>query len=215
MDKTQQPVTLPDQYFVRQDESSDELFYLSPRFTTHIDDATIENLTRYYLETLPPSFRLLDLMSSWISHLPEGIDYAHVAGLGMNEQELKGNKQLDSFVVHNLNETPVLPFETNDFDAVMIAVSIQYLIQPFQVFEEISRVLKPGGRCIVAMSHRLFPTKAIYAFHVLPPADRCRLVAAYMHQTGKFEDAEVIDRSPTNADPLWLVVGTKKNPTTS
>jgi ubiquinone/menaquinone biosynthesis C-methylase UbiE len=147
--------------------------------------------------------------------LPIEIDYVHVAGLGMNEQELKENKQLDSFVVHNLNHQPELPYESDHFDAVMIAVSIQYLIKPFKVFDEINRVLKPGGKCIVAMSHRLFPTKAIYAFQVLPPADRCRLVAAYMHQTGKFTDAKIIDRSPTNADPLWLVIGTKKNQPTS
>ncbi|HKI75372.1 MAG TPA: hypothetical protein VJ998_12030, partial [Pseudomonadales bacterium] len=76
------------------------------------------------------------------------------------------------------------------------------------VFEEIGRVLSPGGRCVVAMSHRLFPTKAIYAFQVMPPADRCRLVGAYMQRTGRFSNIDVIDRSPRNADPLWIVTGT-------
>ena len=201
---------LPDQFFEREDESSDELFYESPRFTTHIDDATIQNLTHYYRETLPGSFRVLDLMSSWISHLPGEINYCQVAGLGMNEDELEGNPQLDSFVVQNLNDNPELNFADNSFDAVTIAVSIQYLIRPFEVFKEIGRILSPGGKCIVAMSHRLFPTKAIYAFHVLPPADRFRLVSAYMHRTGSFSSIETVDRSPPNADPLWLVIGTKE-----
>jgi len=203
-------IDLPDQFFTRQDESPDTEFYVSPRFCTHIDDATIDNLTQYYREELPASYRLLDLMSSWVSHLPKEVNYQRVAGLGMNAAELAENPQLDEFTVHNLNETLKLPYATHSFDAVTIAVSIQYLAHPFETFVEIGRVLKPGGKCIVSMSHRLFPTKAIYAFHVLPPGDRCRLVSTYLFQTEMFETIETIDRSPPNADPLWLIVGNMK-----
>ena len=201
---------LPTEFFNREDEAPDEEFYQSPRFCTHIDDATINNLTGYYRETLPASSRILDLMSSWISHLPEDIAYKRVTGLGMNQEELAGNPRLDEYSVQNLNTSPQLPYPDANFDAVLIAVSIQYLTRPFDVFQEISRILTPGGRCIVAMSHRLFPSKAIYAFHVLPPADRCQLVAAFMHQTGQFGQVRTIDRSPQTADPLWLVVGQKQ-----
>lgn len=200
---------LPDDFFAREDETPDEDFYQDPRFTTHIDDATIVALTNYYREVLKPSDRVLDLMSSWISHLPNEIRYRHVAGLGMNEQELARNPRLDRYGVRNLNVTPVLPFEDDAFDAVLMAVSVQYLTRPFEVFREIARVLAPRGKCIVSMSHRLFPTKAIYAFHVLPPADRCRLVGTYMHRSGRMTDIEVHDRSPANADPLWIVSGTR------
>ena len=199
---------LPPEFFAREDESADESFYREPRFTTHIDDATITALTAYYREVLAPSNRILDLMSSWISHLPEEIRYRHVAGLGMNESELAANPRLDEHRVQNLNTHPHLDWPDDAFEAVMIAVSVQYLIQPFDVFDEIGRVLSPGGRCVVAMSHRLFPTKAIYAFQVMPPADRCRLVGAYMQRTGRFSNIDVIDRSPRNADPLWIVTGT-------
>jgi SAM-dependent methyltransferase len=200
---------LPDDFFAREDEAPDEDFYRDPRFTTHIDDATIVALTNYYREVLKPSDRVLDLMSSWISHLPNEIRYRHVAGLGMNEQELARNPRLDRYCVQNLNVTPVLPFEDDAFDAVLMAVSVQYLTRPFEVFGDIGRVLATGGKCIVSMSHRLFPTKAIYAFHVLPPADRCRLVGTYMHRSGRLTDIEVHDRSPANADPLWIVSGTR------
>lgn len=210
MNNHREPISLPKQFFVREDESPDELFYKTPGFSTHIDAATIENLTHFYRETLPSSFRLLDLMSSWISHLPEEVSYRHVTGLGMNEEQLRRNRRLDTSMVQNLNEVPELPFEDGRFEAVMIVVSIQYLIRPFAVLKEISRVLTSGGKCIIEMSHRLFPTKAIYAFQVLSPADRCRLVTAYLHQTGMFNSIEVVDRSPPNADPLWLVVGTKE-----
>lgn len=199
---------LPPEFFAREDESADEDFYREPRFTTHIDDATIVALTRYYRETLRPGDRILDLMSSWISHLPEEVRYRHVAGLGMNRAELEANPRLDELRVQNLNTDPVLPFQDASFDAVLIAVSVQYLLRPFDVFREIGRVLCPGGRCIVAMSHRLFPTKAIYAFKVMPPQDRCRLVGAYMARSGRIRDIVTLDRSPRDADPLWIVTGT-------
>lgn len=200
---------LPERFFSREDEAPDEAFYESPRFTTHIDDATISNITQFYREVLSPTDRLLDLMSSWISHLPNEIGYKHVSGLGMNQEEMQRNPRLNDFTIQNLNRTATLPYADESFDAVMIAVSIQYLIRPLEVFSEINRVLLPGGKCIVAMSHRLFPTKAIYAFHALPPADRCRLVSAYMNQANPAFEIEMIDRSPPSADPLWLVVGRK------
>lgn len=200
---------LPERFFSREDEAPDEAFYESPRFTTHIDDATISNITHFYRQVLSPSDRLLDLMSSWISHLPNEIGYKHVSGLGMNHEEMQRNPRLDDFTVQNLNSTAILPYPDHSFDAVMIVVSIQYLIRPVEVFSEIDRVLSRGGKCIVAMSHRLFPTKAIYAFQVLPPADRCQLVSAYMNQANATFDIDIVDRSPPNADPLWLVVGRK------
>jgi SAM-dependent methyltransferase len=200
---------LPDGFFTREDESPDEAFYAAPRFTTHIDDATITNLSHYYREVFSPSDSLLDLMSSWISHLPNEVQYQHVSGLGMNEDELAGNPRLDDFAVQNLNTNQQLPYAGEQFDAVMIVVSIQYLTRPLEVFAEINRILTPGGKCIVAMSHRLFPTKAIYAFQVLSPAERCQVVSTYMNRANQGVDIELIDRSPPNADPLWLVVGTK------
>lgn len=199
---------LPEQFFVRQDESADEEFYLLPRFKTHIDDETICQLTDYYREALTGNARVLDLMSSWISHLPADQKYAGVSGLGMNREELAANTRLTDYQVQNLNTNPSLPYANNSFDAALIAVSVQYLIRPIEVFRDIARCLSPGGKCIVSMSHRLFPTKAIYAFHALPSEDRCRLVASYLNQAG-FNAINMIDRSPKNADPLWIVVGTK------
>jgi SAM-dependent methyltransferase len=195
---------LPAELFERVDDSDDALFYVAPRLVAHIDDATIAALTRYYADVLAPGARVLDLMSSWISHLPK-VALGHVAGLGMNREELDANPRLDHRVVHDLNRDPTLPFASQSFDAVLIAVSVQYLTQPVQVFAEISRVLAPGGRVVVAMSHRCFPTKAVRAFHLLPPAERVRLVGAYLDLAGGFDGIEFVDRSPPNADPLWIV----------
>jgi SAM-dependent methyltransferase len=104
----------------------------------------------------------------------------------------------------------MLPYADASFDFVLNAVSVQYLKRPFEVFAEVGRVLRPGGRSIVAMSHRCFPTKAIRAFHVPGPEERFRLVELYHTETGCFHEIESLDRSPATADPLWLVVARRR-----
>ena len=128
----------------------------------------------------------------------------------MNAEELAANPRLDAWTVQDLNARPTLPYADGAFDAVLNAVSVQYLVRPVDVFREIARVLRPGGLSIVAMSHRCFPTKAIRAFHVLPPEGRLDWVSRYHELAGGFAPIEGIDRSPAGADPLWIVVGTRR-----
>jgi SAM-dependent methyltransferase len=199
------PSEFPQGFFDRVDESPDALFYAVPRLVVHIDDATIDALTRAYRELLAPGSDVLDLMSSWVSHLPGGVTFGRVAGLGMNAHELARNPRLTDFVVHDLNAEPRLPYADATFDAVLCAVSVQYLTRPVEVFADAARVLRPGGRALVAISHRCFPTKAIRAFHVVAPQARPRLVAEYFARAGGFAPAEILDRSPAGADPLWIV----------
>ena len=197
----------PDQFFERVDESPDSQFYQFPRLVTHIDDATIAALTAFYAEFLPAGTRVLDLMSSWVSHLPDTA-YRHVAGLGMNAEELAANPRLDERIVHDLNAEPRLPLADRSFDRAVVAVSIQYLTRPVEVFTDLARVLAPGGRVAIAMSHRCFPTKAILAFRALPPQERVRVVGVYLHAAG-YVDVDFVDRSPPDADPLWIVTGAR------
>ena len=200
------PGPFPAAFFERADETADAGFYQLARLVTHVDAATIAALTEFYREALPEGADILDLMSSWVSHLPEEASYRRVVGLGMNAEELAANPRLTESVVHDLNRDPELPFEDASLDAVVNAVSVQYLVRPLEVFASIRRVLRPGGVSIVAMSHRCFPTKAIRVFHQLGGADRLQLVGHYHELAGGFEAIERLDRSPAGADPLWLVV---------
>ena len=138
----------------------DEVFYAYERKVVHIETGAIEALRETYAEVLPAGGRVLDLMSSWRSHLPY-TGLGPVTGLGMNAAEMEDNPQLDSFVVHNLNREPVLPFDDEAFDAVVCAVSVQYLTQPVDVFRDVRRVLTTGGPFVVSFSNRCFPTKAV------------------------------------------------------
>jgi SAM-dependent methyltransferase len=196
----------PRSFFDRQDEDDDASFYVLPRFVLHIDAPTIAALTQAYRELLPPGGAILDLMSSWVSHLPDEMTFERVAGLGMNTLELERNPRLTQFIVQDLNRQPELPFAAASFDAVVNAVSLQYLTQPVAVFRSCARVLRPRGVHVIALSHRCFPTKAIRAWHALPPMQRLDVVCAYFERAGGYEAPSVWDRSPADADPLWIVL---------
>ncbi|MBV9664650.1 MAG: methyltransferase domain-containing protein, partial [Actinobacteria bacterium] len=157
---------------------------------------------------LPPGGHVLDLMSSWRSRLPDGV--GRVDGLGMNEAEMADNPQLDAFVVHDLNRDPSLPYDDGAFDAVVCAVSVQYLIQPVEVFTEVRRVLKPGGPVVVSFSNRCFPTKAVAAWLYGDDADHVVLVRGYLQAAG-FTDVQY-QQVPSTDDPLFVVTGRSGTP---
>jgi SAM-dependent methyltransferase len=199
---------LPGFWFQRPDSEADDLFYEQARMVAHIDDATMDAVTEFYREFIPANASVLDLMSSWLSHLPQDLTLNRVAGLGMNAQELAANTQLTEWCVHNLNENPRLPFEEGSFDRVLIVVSIQYLIRPVEVLQSVLRALKPGGAIAIAMSHRLFPTKAIAAFQGMERDDKMKLVGYCLKQAG-FSEIAFHDRSPLGADPMWIMTACK------
>lgn len=174
------------------DPSDDTLFYAAPRFVTHVDEGFIERLTQLYRDRLVPQSRILDLMSSWVSHLPPEMAFDHVEGHGLNGEELARNPRLDHYFVQNLNADPQLPLTEASFDAVLNTVSVQYLQQPEQVFCEIRRVLKPGGLAIVSFSNRMFYQKAIAAWRDGSEGDRLALVQRYFTQTPGFSAPEVV-----------------------
>jgi len=168
---------------------------------THIDDAAIESLSNYYEETFremadtssseetPKTIDILDLCSSWISHLPvvkneetTNFRYGTVAGLGMNQEELNANTQLTQTVVQDLNLNPKLEsFADESFDFVTMTVSIDYLIRPLEVCQEIYRILKPNGSALISFGNRCFATKAVAMWLQADPLDRITIVASYFH----------------------------------
>ncbi|HSK99377.1 MAG TPA: methyltransferase domain-containing protein [Rubrobacteraceae bacterium] len=200
---------LPPGAFRRYDESPDEEFYRLPRYVTHIDDGAIAAVTQLYREFFPPGGEILDLMSSWISHLPPEVEYRRVVGLGINEAELRSNERLDAYLVRNLNKEPHLPFGDAEFDGVGICVSIDYLTRPVEVLREVGRVLRVGSPAIITFSNRCFPSKAVAIWHQLDARGHMQLVERYLEEAGNFNDIASLDRSPRRvfSDPLYAVIG--------
>jgi SAM-dependent methyltransferase len=201
--------SLPGEAFRRYDETPDEEFYRIPRLVIHIDDQAIAAVTHLYRELFPAGGEILDLMSSWVSHLPEEVRYGRVVGLGMNEVELKKNSRLDEHVIQNLNRNSKLPFADAEFDGVGCCVSIDYLTRPVEVVREVGRVLKAGAPLVVTFSNRCFPTKAVAVWHQLDGRGHLRLVERYLEEAGNFENIRGLDRSPRHlfSDPLYTVIG--------
>jgi SAM-dependent methyltransferase len=197
---------LPPAAFDKADPSPDAEFYEFPRFVTHIDDAAIAAVTGVYRETLPPGGAILDLMSSWVSHLPDDVTYASVVGHGMNEEELAANKRFLRWFVQDLNIEPALPLRDAEFDGACLCVSVQYLQRPVDVFRDVARVLKPGAPFVVSFSNRCFPTKAVAIWQSFSGPDQQRLVAAYMRAAG-FVNVTARAATPAYGDPLWVVIG--------
>ena len=200
------------EHFRRVDENPDPDFYNFPRKVVHIDDAAIDAVKQFFTEVLPPNGTVLDLLSSWRSHWPAELPKRALVGLGLNAEEMAENPHLDDYVVHDVNADPHLPFDENFFDAVVLTVSIQYVTRPIEVFQEVNRVLKPGGLFAVIFSNRMFPTKAVAVWRSLDDEQHFKLINSYFHYAGNFVALESQDRTPQthdDTDPVYVVMARK------
>jgi hypothetical protein len=192
--------------FDRIDAGDDGDFYAPPRLVTHIDDRAIAALTACYRELLPSAGAVLDLMSSWVSHLPPELDLAECVGHGMNATELAANPRLTRWFVQNLNREPELPLEDAHFDAALCCVSVQYLQRPVEVFAEVRRVLKSGAPFVVSFSNRCFWTKAVAIWRLLDIGRHAGLVQLYAERAGFGSIDTRLLTDGHGGDPLVAVV---------
>jgi SAM-dependent methyltransferase len=200
---------LPEGAFTKIDAEEDEFFYEPTRLVCHIDDGAIAALTKFYCTTLPAGGVLVDLMSSWVSHLPPEIGYTQVIGHGMNAAELAANPRLSRWFVQNLNRDTRLLLADASVDAAMICVSIQYLQQPVAVLSEVARILRPGSPLVISFSNRCFWTKAVAIWRALDDEGHARLVEHYLRHAG-FEQIEahrLVEWVEDVSDPMTAVVG--------
>jgi SAM-dependent methyltransferase len=198
---------LPPGAFAKQDTGDDLAFYAPPRLVTHIDEGAVAALTGCYRSLIPHDARVLDLMSSWVSHLPADRQFAEVVGHGMNARELGANPRLDRWFVQDLNRDAVLPLDDRAFDAALCCVGVQYLQQPLAVFSQVRRVLTPGAPFIVSFSNRCFPTKAVAIWQALDINGHAALVRLYLERAG-FGDITVAGLADgRSSDPLVAVIG--------
>jgi len=205
------PPDFPPRAFEKMDDGDDADFYAFARLVTHIDDPAIAALSEFYRAVLPEGGVLLDLMSSWVSHLPHEVPYAEVIGHGMNAEELAANPRLTRWFVQDLNRSPSLPLADASLDAATICVSIQYLQDPVAVLAEIARVLRPAAPVVVSFSNRCFPTKAVAIWRALGDQGHAQLVDLYLRAAGFAEVTTHLLRDGRTSDPLIAVVGRARN----
>ena len=196
--------SFPAGFFRRTDESPDDRFYVADRLLTHIDDRAIAAVGKLYDE-LGLTGRVLDIMSSWISHFRR--PPAELVVLGMNDHELAANSMANQRVIHDLNRQTVLPFADMRFDAVTCCVSVDYLTRPLDVFAEVRRVLMPDGLFVCTFSNRCFPTKAIHGWLATDDRGRGAIVSEYFRRSGGWGEPIAQLRTPPGSwgDPLYAV----------
>jgi SAM-dependent methyltransferase len=210
--------------FRRKDEETDDQFYGKPRLVHHLDETAREMVADIYRRHVKDGMKVLDLMSSWVTHLPQTVKPSAVSGLGMNRTELEQNSRLTDVQVHNLNDNPLLPYDKAFFDVAICSVSVEYLTRPLEVFADISRVLKPGGTFVVTFSNRWFPPKVVRIWEQIHEFERVGLVMEYFMRSGAFDnlgtysmrglprprDDKYADELPLS-DPVYAVWGSKKS----
>jgi SAM-dependent methyltransferase len=210
--------------FARLDESDDREFYARDRFVEHLDSlalSTVEKLIGEFVVEEEPV--ILDLMAGWNSHIPSLIHSSRVVGLGLNENELTGNKAVTETVIHDVNADTRLPFEEGEFDVVLNTASVDYMTNPLEIFGEVGRILKPGGLFLVIFSNRMFPQKATQMWRESGEEERIIFVEELFRHSGHFEPATVFvskgqPRPPDDkyahlgipSDPVYAVYAEKK-----
>ena len=199
----------------KSDISDDEIFYQQPRFVHHLSDSFRNRLTSLYSEYLLNHHIILDLMSSWVSHLPSNISYKKVIGHGMNEAELSSNERLDSFFVQNLNKKQNMPIEDSSVDVGLIVAGWQYLQYPEKVSLELSRVIKSDSLLIISFTNRAFWTKAPNIWTYSSEEKRIEYVTSVLTSNGwriekilneKTQDKKLFGFYSSESDPFFSVI---------
>ena len=199
----------------KSDISDDEIFYQQPRFVHHLSDSFRNRLTSLYSEYLLNHHIILDLMSSWVSHLPSNISYKKVIGHGMNEAELSSNERLDRFFVQNLNKKQNMPIEDSSVDVGLIVAGWQYLQYPEKVSLELSRVIKADSFLIISFTNRAFWTKAPNIWTYSSEEKRIEYVTNVLTSNGwriekifneKTQDKKLFGFYSSESDPFFSVI---------
>ena len=199
----------------KNDISDDEIFYQQPRFVHHLSDSFRNRLTSLYSEYLLNHHIILDLMSSWVSHLPSNISFKKVIGHGMNEAELSSNERLDRFFVQNLNKKQNMPIEDSSVDVGLIVAGWQYLQYPEKVSLELSRVIKSDSLLIISFTNRAFWTKAPNIWTYSSEEKRIEYVTSVLTSNGwriekilneKTQDKKLFGFYSSESDPFFSVI---------
>ena len=199
----------------KMDISDDEIFYNQPRYVNHLSFPFRQRLTNLYSEYLYNNYVILDLMSSWVSHLPVNTKFKKVIGHGMNESELTANNRLDSFWIQNLNKNQNIPLDDSSIDIGLIVAGWQYLQYPENVSLELSRVIKSKSFLIVSFTNRAFWTKAPNIWTQSSEEDRIDYIKSILNDTGwtvekifseKTYDKKLFSIFTSESDPFFSIV---------
>ena len=200
------------------DESNDEEFYSDPKFVYHLDANFRQYLSNIYRNEIADNSTVLDLMSSWDSHLPEEKKYKKVIGHGLNKQELEKNKIFDTYWIQNFNLSQKLPLDSESVDYCLMVAAWQYLQYPENLTQEIGRILIEKGKFLISFSNRAFWHKAPNIWTTSTEEERVKYVRKVLISNG-FSEPQIIKKfnqtglnifNFISKDPFYCLIATKE-----
>ena len=200
------------------DESNDEDFYSNPKFVYHLDANFRNYLSSIYKKEIKENSKIVDLMSSWDSYLPPSRKYKKVIGHGLNQDELKKNKILNSFWIQNFNSNQKIPLDSNSVDYCLMVAAWQYLQYPETLTREIARILADCGKIIISFSNRAFWHKAPNIWTSSTEEERLKYVRKVLISNG-FKEPKIIKKFTDQGfnflpflknDPFYCLIATKE-----
>ncbi len=203
----------------KEDNSDDSIFYAQPRFVHHLDEGFRTRLTQLYSKQISTESVILDLMSSWVSHLPPNIKYKRVIGHGLNEKELQQNIRLDSFWIQDLNKNFKMPLQDSSIDVCLMVAAWQYLQYPEEIALELNRVIRPKGQLIISFSNRAFWNKSPRIWVESSDIERINYINQILISQGWEKPKSIFERTRSNGiiglmrgegDPFLSVIATNK-----
>ena len=212
-----QSYVLNDYQRTKVDNSPDSLFYSHPRYVHHLDENFRKRLTNLYRNKLTHGSIVLDIMSSWVSHLPN-LDFKKVIGHGLNNLELDKNEILDEYWIQDLNITQNIPLESNSIDYCLMVAGWQYLQFPEELSSEIYRITNNTGKFIISFSNRAFWTKSPNVWIESSDQQRINYICTILESKGWIIEDTIIEENysyglvrfiKSAPDPFFSVIAYK------
>mmetsp|Transcript_11232 Transcript_11232/g.12829 ORF Transcript_11232/g.12829 Transcript_11232/m.12829 type:complete len:657 (-) Transcript_11232:104-2074(-) len=131
--------------------------------TTDLDSESTAKLATHFSFYLEDGMSVLELGAAENSYLPSGLKLDRHVGVGAVKKQMDKNDALTERLVVDLNNcideigvnsTEFDSMGTETFDYIISSNTVDFLSKPREVFRSVWRLLKPGGKFIVAFSSK-------------------------------------------------------------
>ena len=161
-------------------ESRYEQFERDPYFDSFTySRRKLEQVLAHYLDPLPNGAKLLDVGCGTGNLLRRLGSRFVCAGCDPAEEMLQRARARNPGVELKVAPAEKLPFEDDHFDVVLCIEVMRYLADPRTALRELARVLRPGGRAVLAVRNSAAPTVAWSAHVTHPLARRAKRVLPF------------------------------------
>ena len=128
---------------------------------TALDSRAVEQLRSHYAFYLESGMSVLEFGAAEDSYLPEDISLERHVGVSLSPSLMEKNERLTERMVVDLNDViqevgvnseDLYALGSDQFDAILMSNTVEFLSNPREVYKSAYRLLKPGGLMMVSFS---------------------------------------------------------------